>query len=479
MAEVRSISNGRRRHKDENDRLMDGTFASNPLDGTVLVNPRFDRGDHAELADALLDSIEGNREKLVGVGGSLWRYDRDAGIWRERSRDALRKIVKGFAGGPKGEDGVLKVTASAVEGAITLAHAEVASVGFFDDPAPGIAFPNGFASVSDGKIVFEKHAPDHRARFGHTFDLDMKAPAVELRNLLEDVFADASEDDRSARIACIQEHVGACLVGIAPVYQKCILAVGPGGNGKSTTEEAVYRGALPDGTIATLAPQLWPERFQIARLLGALANVVDELPESELLRTGVFKSVVAGEPVHIERKHLEPFDARLRCGHVFAANALPATKDLSEGFFRRFIVIKYDRRFDNTAGCDPHKAEKVISACRPGIVAWALQGAARLQAQRGYTIPASSVEALADWKRSSDSVALFVEEQTRATEGDEIGTAASELYRRYRTWATTNGFQLVSTKTFAHRMEAAGKAMIRRNDARRYPVIAAAQEEQS
>jgi P4 family phage/plasmid primase-like protien len=440
--------------------------------------PTFARGDHAELADKLLDTIDESRANVTGANGSLWRYTRTTGTWTRFDRDEQRRIVKRFAGALKGEEGTLKVTGSAAEGAIMFAYAEVSRPGYFDGPTPGVAFADVFAAVEDGRIIARKHAPEHRARFRHTFAYEPKASPVALLELLESVFADASEEDRAARIAFLQEHAGACLVGIAPAYQKCALLLGAGGNGKSTVEEAVYRAAMPDGTCASLPPQFWGERFQLSRLMGAMANVVDEIPEAEIMKTGVFKAAVDGSPVHIEQKNRDPFEVRLRCGHVFAANALPATKDLSDGFFRRFVVIRFDRRFDNTAGCDPHRAAKVISTCRPGVVTWALEGAARLQRQRGYTIPASAIDTGEDWRRTSDSVAIFLDEQTRGTRVDEneLGTVSSFLFARYKGWASTNGFHVVSVKTFAHRMEALGKAQVRRSDFRRYPVVLLSEE---
>src|SRR5258706_63317 len=105
MAQSVRGSAPRRKKKDENDRFVDGTYDPHPRGGLRITNPSFARGDHAELADALLDCIEGNRDRLVGVGGGLWHYDRDRGIWHENEHDALRRTVKSFGGAPKGEDG--------------------------------------------------------------------------------------------------------------------------------------------------------------------------------------------------------------------------------------------------------------------------------------------------------------------------------------------------------------------------------------
>ncbi|MCC6525113.1 MAG: hypothetical protein IT373_20830 [Polyangiaceae bacterium] len=410
------------------------------------------------------------RGHLVAAEGQLWRYFASAGLWRLVDRDEQRRTVKGFAGAPKGSEGILKVSSSAVEGAIALASAEVAEAKFFADAAPGVAFANGFAAIVNGDVVLRQHDHAHRARAGHEFAYATGADREPLLSFLAELFADCESAEREARIAFMQEHVGACLAGIAPTYQRSALWLGPGGNGKSTAEQILYRGALPDGTTVSLAPQLWGERFQAARMIGALANVVDELPEAELIKTGAFKAIVSGEPVHVELKHRDAFEARLRCGHVFSANALPGTADLTEGFFRRFVIVRFDRRFDNTPGCRPELAREVVTACRPGIAAWALDGAARLVRQGRYTIPPGSETAIAEWRKTCDSVALFADERTRPAKDASEDTRASDLYTSYAEWARANGLRAVSSRTFAQRLEARGTFGVHRNAGTFYPV---------
>lgn len=429
----------------------------------------FLRGDHAELADRLLEQL-GKRSHVVGAEGDLWAFK--GASWQRHDRDELRRIVKGFAGSKSkaSRSGRLSVSSGAADGAATLAYAEAARASYFDETPPGASFANGFVDVEDGKPRLRPHHPNQRARHAHAFDFDPTATAEPMHEFIDEVFGDCSEEERAARSMFIQEHVGACLLGVATRFQKCVLCTGAGGNGKSTANEIFYRGALPDGTTVSLPPQFWIERFQISRLLGAYANVVDELPESELMKTGAFKSVVAGEPVHVERKHRDAFEARIRAGHVFAANVLPATRDLTDGFFRRFVVIKFGRRFDNTASCRVNRAAEIVAACRPGIATWAVDGGARLIRQGHYTIPPSAAEATAEWKGSCDSVSQFFTEQTRPLRDGETGTLARPLFAAYKDWAADNGFSRVSSRTFAQRAESLGKGSIRHSSGKRYPV---------
>ncbi len=107
-----------------------------------------------------------------------------------------------------------------------------------------------------------------------------------------------------------------------------------------------------------------------------------------------------------------PFEYRPRAGHIFSANSLPSTADVSHGFFRRFLIVRFTRDMEAAPGSRKDAAKHVIASDIVGIAAWAIEGAARLQRQGGFTIPPSSEEAISEWRRASNSVLLFIDEKT-------------------------------------------------------------------
>lgn len=438
------------------------------------------RGDDTELAALLIEERK-RGGPVVFAEGDLYEYDEPDGIWCATDDAVLSRTVQGYAGTPAGEKGrPLKVSAGAVRGTIKLAHDLVATPQHFtpDPPAPsGVAFRNGFLRVEMGQPRLTNHSPNNLARHRVNADYNPDAQHPELDSFFDAVFADASEEERAARVMCLQEFVGACLVGQAPTYQRCIVLLGPGANGKSQTE-AVCRAPFPPRTVTSLPPQQWGERFQLAKLVGALANIVDEIPEREIVSGEVFKSVITGEPIHLERKHKDPFEAPLRAGHMFSANALPSTADLSHGFFRRFIIIRFDRNMETAQESRRDAAKAVISTELPGIIAWAIEGAARLQGQGRYTEPVSSTQAVEDWQRSANPVALFLEERTRRVDPallGRVGTKGSQLYSAYRDWSIKSGFRTVSSRTFAERMKDLKCFSTHQNDGDYYPVTVPAE----
>ena len=131
--------------------------------------------------------------------------------------------------------------------------------------------------------------------------------------------------------------------------------------------------------MQAIPPKQWEHPFTLAELVGCLLNVVAEMPSGGLLESQRFKDVIAGDNVQAERKFEASFRFRPRAGHFFACNRLPATNDQSRGFWRRFIVIKFNRSFEADPTRDPHIAEKILVDERPGVLAWLVEGARRLE----------------------------------------------------------------------------------------------------
>ncbi|HEY4116288.1 MAG TPA: phage/plasmid primase, P4 family [Byssovorax sp.] len=417
-------------------------------------SPRpFVRGDHVELAAATLEAL--GPAPTTYDEGQFWRYDVDTGVWRRVELEAIEACAASFAGARVGSgehERALKLTASAVQGAARIArNTLVAAEGRvrFDSQARGVAFRNGFAVVRDGAIQLTPHSPESGCRFAFPFDLVRGRSTPHADEFFDALFGDVAEDERHARVMLLQEFVGACLIGQAPIYQRCLLLYGTGGNGKSELLR-VLRALVPPDAVTSLPPHLWGERFQIERLAGALANFVDEVPERDVTSGETFKAVVTGEPVHAERKHRAAFEFRPVAGHIFSSNSPLNSTDFSDGFWRRFIVCPLSRRLDQSPTRRLAAGVEVLRTEHDALVAWALEGAARAQRQGGYTLPARSAEVVAEWRDENDPVRLFAE----ARAPSEV-VPAGVLYNAFCAFAREHGFAQMSSTRFGRRVVAA------------------------
>ena len=212
---------------------------------------------------------------------------------------------------------------------------------------------------------------------------------------------------------------------------------------------------FPDGSVKAVAPKKWDHDPSLATLRGALLNLVGDMPHGAIIDSAHFKEVVGGDAVTVDMKYKDPFLLRPICGHFFAANELPLTTDHTDGFWRRFIVIGFNRNFEDDPERDPMIGDKLLATERGAVLAWLVAGA-RLLAKRGkYTVPASHVEALETWKVDADSVATFKAERLEEDPGGK-GEKASALYGTYDGWAKLNGVKPVTHTRFGKRLKALG-----------------------
>lgn len=170
----------------------------------------------------------------------------------------------------------------------------------------------------------------------------------------------------AARTPATYRFFGACILGIAPRYQRACLATGEGENGKSTLADIVIA-CMPAGTTSAIAPQDWGQEYRRAMLVGKHLNAVGELPEREIIASESFKAIVTGDPIVGRVIRESPIIFRPRAGHYFAANRLPGTSDQSEGFWRRLIVLTFNGSFEGDPTRDPEMGAKVMAE-RPTIV---------------------------------------------------------------------------------------------------------------
>jgi P4 family phage/plasmid primase-like protien len=432
----------------------------------------FERGDHVELAGALLQQLDaGATVPVVFSEGAVWRYDA-SGIWVAVDETDQSVALQKFAGhSVKTTKGVRKLSLKRqdIAGAIKLAHDRRAKPDFFVDATQAIAFTNGVAVVSAAGIELREPHPDQRVRVRYPFAYDVKASCPRFESFLVEIFE--GDNDAPAKRGFLQEFLGVCLLGAATRYGKILVATGEGSNGKSVFC-GIAEAAMPAGTASSIAPQLWCNEYRRARLVGKRLNIVSELPESDIIDSEAFKAIVTGDRIDARHIREAPFEFRPVAGHLCAANRLPGTTDQTLGFWRRIAVLEFGRVFA------PHEqdaalAQTIINAETPGVVRWAFEGAQRLLGAGHYTEPDSSLRAVAAWQRNADQVSLFVTECTTPLRLDAArheGTPAKQLYRAFTNWCSENGHRPMASNKFGERMKLLDKRAEHTNQGNFYPV---------
>lgn len=405
----------------------------------------FERGDHTELARRVR-AVLSRAGELAHDEGRLWRCTE--GVWRAVDDAEIDGAVMAFAGAPvRGGTSPLRVDARDILAVRrTTLPALCARPGWFAAAPPGVAFLDRFV----GRDGDEPLTSAHRCRAAHPFAWDPAARADGWRAFLAETYADP------AVAAFLAEFVGACLLGVATMFQRFVVLYGDGGTGKSQVVRVVS-GLMPAGTVGSIPPHEWQREYYRARLVGLRLNAVSEMPATEIFDAESIKAIVSGDAVSARRPYEPPFDLSARAGHLFAANELPPVRDMSRGFWRRVTCIDHVQ-----TPTDPvaDLAEALLEVELPGIVAWAVEGGRRALARGAYALPGG--ETVDRWRVESDSVALWVEDRVEFTGS----TPAAELYDDYRVHALTAGQKPVSGVVFGRRLGRLGATVTREGKGR-------------
>ena len=459
---------------------LDDDLRRKPQPRSPMETP-FRLGSEWELAGIALEDAEDGGTPLVFDRNRLWRYCPKTGIWRVFMRGVFQHIVGQYDGswvylGPDKKTGAdryspLKIGSNTLAGCYTVAGVQRLRTEFFDNQRDGLSFDNGFVHVAeDGKMTMESFDPDNRATsfLPITVDLDAQPPALFLE-FLDSVFRDAP--DKAGLIQLVREFFGAALIGRTTRFQKAMILVGEGANGKSTLQ-AIVAACFDPKMITSITPQSLNSEYNRAMLATSKINMINELPEADILASESVKALISGESINAREIRQEPFTFCPRCAQLWSANSLPAVRDMTRGFWRRFLVVPFDRQFAENEQV-PGLAKEIITLELPQIVAWAVHGAATLCARGRYDVPESATHALDAWQEDANPVLRFLREryELSPSHNDDVGKdcpAATQVFAAYLSWAAQNGHKGTSLTMFGGCVKSHQVAMRKVHGTKRY-----------
>ncbi|MBF0556333.1 MAG: hypothetical protein HQK96_17590, partial [Nitrospirae bacterium] len=238
-------------------------------------------------------------------------------------------------------------------------------------------------------------------------------------------------------IPLIEEMLGYCLVSVVR-YEKAFMLTGTGANGKSTllTLLEAFIGQFNVSKIPL--QEIADNRFKRADLLGKLVNIFADLPSTPLESTSYLKAIVSGDHIDCERKHKDPFFFRPFARLIFSANEIPKSRDKTHAFYRRWVVIPFEKRFEGT-NADRSLASKLTTPEElSGLLNRALSGLRRLFDNDAFSENEHTRRAMAEYKKQNDSVEAFISECCTLGAGE---VQKDTLYGAYKGFCEEQGFK--------------------------------------
>ena len=137
------------------------------------------------------------------------------------------------------------------------------------------------------------------------------------------------------------------------VDEKAFMFLGGGENGKSVCL-AYIQAIIGKNNVSNISLQdIADDKFMRANLVGMSANIFPDLEQNELRRSGKIKAITSNEGLEVQKKHQQGFTLYPFSKLIFSCNRFPKVFDQSQGFFRRWLIVKWERDFEN----DPERIE--------------------------------------------------------------------------------------------------------------------------
>ena len=400
---------------------------------------------HADYALQLLEGLVDSSGEVrpIGAEGRIYVYE-DDGVFRGRlAGDYEVEVGKRFSG--------MKNCQRRGDYLGVAAHAyAIAAQGndeFFAGAPVGLACTDGFYRLgADGEITIEPLGPEHRQRFVLRASPMPGAPTPLFDTYLADTFASDRPGWVTEQVDQLQEIMGAVVFGLMARHEKVALFYGPGRAGKGTALKIIEE-LVPREWHAASSPFRWDAEYYLADLAGKRLNVVGELPEEEPIPAAHFKTVTGRDLLTGRHPTGKPFTFRNEAAHIFNTNHFVNTRDHSEAFFTRWLIVGFlnSRLGKGDEAIDADLAEHIVRDELGGVLAWAMEGAKRLHKRGRFQVTAAHTRLIGQWRRRTDSVLEFlhdserVELQINSSETKPFTWKRAEFYGEYVSWCHAAG----------------------------------------
>lgn len=305
-----------------------------------------------------------------------------------------------------------------------------------------IAFTNGLYNIKDGS--FRDFTPDVVI----TNKIPWPYNPAAYSELLDHTLDRLACNDPEVR-ALLEEMVGYCLYRRNELGKAFIL-IGDKSNGKSTFLHVV-KNMLGDSNIASLDLKELGDRFKTAELFGKLANIGDDIGDEFIANASVFKKLVTGDRVNVERKGQDPFEFNNYAKFLFSANNIPRMKDKTGAVQRRLVIVPFDAKFTpNDPDFRPFiKDELCEQDSMEYLIVLGLKALKSVLGKAQFTTSKRVQGQLDEYEQNNNPIIGFIQEV--GLDGI-VNEPTKTVYRKYKEYCIANNFQALSNIEFSRQI---------------------------
>ena len=235
-------------------------------------------------------------------------------------------------------------------------------------------------------------------------------------------------NDKEVR-ALLEEMVGYCFY-TRNELGKAFILIGDKSNGKSTFLDMVTT-ALGSENVSSLDMNELDETFKTAELFGKLANIGDDIGDEFIPNSAIFKKLVTGNRVNVQRKFANPFDFNNYSKLLFSANNLPRIKDKTGAVQRRLVIIPFHATFSKKdPDYDPFIRYKLVEPQNiEYLIKCGIEGLKRVLENQAFSECAQVTKELRDYEAVNNPITVFLDE---LEEDDVVNESTRDVYSKYQ-----------------------------------------------
>jgi putative DNA primase/helicase len=205
----------------------------------------------------------------------------------------------------------------------------------FDVDPSIINVKNGLLNIWNGEL--KPHTPDLFYTVQLPVEYNPGAGCTKIKRFFGEV---VYQEDIT-----LLEEVTAWLLWRPYDIHKAIMLYGAGRNGKSAFLRLLESFIGIENIAHVSLPKLVTDRFAGIDLVGKAGNFFGDLPAKDLSETETFKAATGNDAIRVEDKFKKAYDYRNTAKMIFSANKLPKSPDDTDGFYSRWIIIRFPHQF--------------------------------------------------------------------------------------------------------------------------------------
>jgi phage/plasmid-associated DNA primase len=266
--------------------------------------------------------------------------------------------------------------------------------------------------------------------------------------------------DHRQAIETLEAFLGYCLTS-SYLYRNFLLLIGATSTGKSVLTQ-VLKHIFPEGGVSETSLEKFSEPNSLRTMLKSMVNISAEAGRQYFSDADkVILQITSGEKVEVRILYRDRFETVIPARLIVNGNSVPSFGDSSRAMEERMILL----RTTDTAVVRriPHYHNILLQEQEAIVARFILAYRRMLLDDKGFILPAYSVEEAKETTETSNSARLWMRDKTVLIDSWDTKTwrLSVDLYSDYFEWCKLNGHKAMTSNNWGKELATAKVLMER------------------